>query len=70
MVDFSLFEPMNLSKLPFFLALGVVLLAGCTTQEKQLVKELENLPGVTCDIADSGAETDCHPDSLKATQGP
>ncbi|MGO3742958.1 hypothetical protein [Kerstersia sp.] len=60
---------MNLLKLPFFLALGAALLAACTTQEKQLVQELENLPGVTCDIADDGAETNCHPDSLQVTEG-
>lgn len=61
---------MNLNRLPLFLALGAAMLAACTTQEKQLVKELEDLPGVTCDIAADGSQTNCHPDSLKATEGP
>lgn len=40
----------------------VWLLAGCTVQEKQVLHELENMPGVTCEVGDKGIN-DCHPDN-------
>lgn len=45
---------------------AVLALGACTTQEKALVKDLENMPGVTC-VSNDG-QTHCGPDSLKATQ--
>lgn len=40
----------------------VLLLAGCTAQEKHVLHELENLPGITCDVGEQGVD-DCHPDN-------
>ena len=37
------------------------MLFGCTAQEKQIVHELENMPGITCEIDDQGVQH-CHPD--------
>lgn len=39
----------------------VFMLFGCTAQEKQIVHELENMPGITCEIDDQGVQH-CHPD--------
>lgn len=49
-------------KILTLVASTLVFLAGCTAQEKKVVHELENLPGVTCEINDQGIR-DCHPDN-------
>lgn len=38
------------------------LLMGCTAQEKQVIHELENMPGITCEVDDQGVQS-CHPDN-------
>lgn len=43
------------------------LLGACTTQEKKDLKELENMPGITC-VTDAAGQTHCGPDSLSATK--
>lgn len=45
------------------LVCGVVL-AGCTAQEKKIIKELEDMPGVTCDVNATDGLDDCRPDSV------
>lgn len=42
-----------------------VTLAGCTTQEKKIIKELEDMPGVTCDVNATNGLDDCGPDNLQ-----
>lgn len=46
-----------------------LVLAACTAQEKQVVQELENLPGITCTTSAKGSTT-CGPDSLSDTANP
>lgn len=50
------------------LPLSVLLLA-CTAQEKQALKKLEDLPGITCTTSAQG-QTTCGPDSLSVTSNP
>lgn len=45
------------------LVCGVVLV-GCTAQEKKIIKELEDMPGVTCDVNATDGLDDCRPDSV------
>ncbi|MGG4774376.1 hypothetical protein E4695_10070 [Alcaligenaceae bacterium 429] len=45
------------------LVCGIVL-AGCTAQEKKIIKELEDMPGVTCDVNAKDGLDDCRPDSV------
>ncbi|MCX5591650.1 hypothetical protein [Alcaligenes endophyticus] len=47
----------------------LVVLGACTAQEKHVVKELEDLPGITCDFGDNNEvnATNCHPDQLGPT---
>lgn len=47
--------------------LCLLTLAACTTQEKQIVKDLEDMPGLTCDIGNDG-QTHCHPDKVPSEQ--
>lgn len=56
---------MNKFKIYLPVALAIAA-AGCTAQEKKVVKELEDLPGITCTTNDAD-KTDCHADSLSAT---
>ena len=44
-------------------------LAACTARDEALVKDLENMPGVTCEEG-STDQVHCGPDSLKATRTP
>ncbi len=37
-------------------------LLGCTAQEKKVIHELENMPGLTCEVDDQGIQH-CHPDN-------
>ncbi|MDH5856082.1 hypothetical protein [Lampropedia aestuarii] len=46
---------------------AAALVAACTTQEKQDIKELENMPGITC-VTNVQGQTHCGPDSLSATE--
>lgn len=41
-----------------------VALVGCTAQEKKIITELEDMPGVTCDVNATNGLDDCRPDSL------
>jgi hypothetical protein len=50
--------------------LALMALGGCTARDEQLVKDLENMPGVTCTNAGTDGQMHCGPDSLKATQTP
>lgn len=45
---------------------SLVLLGACTAQEKHVVKELEDLPGITCDFNDNNQinSSNCHPDKI------
>ena len=47
----------------------IALLAACTAHEKQVIKELEDMPGITC-TTNAKDQTHCGPDSLSATQNP
>ncbi|QDQ86990.1 hypothetical protein FMZ60_04875 [Alcaligenaceae bacterium SJ-26] len=47
----------------------VTALAACTTQDQQIVQDLENMPGVTCDIG-ADNQTHCHPDTVPAARTP
>lgn len=49
-----------------WIILAVVAFAGCTTQEKRVLKELENMPGVTCDVSASNGLENCGPDTIPA----
>lgn len=40
-------------------------LFACTAQEKALVHELEDMPGVTCEVGADDQLEDCHPDTLE-----
>lgn len=46
---------------------ATALVAACTTQEKKDIKELENMPGITC-VTNAQGQTHCGPDSLSATE--
>lgn len=46
---------------------ATAMIAACTTQEKKEVKELENMPGITC-VDDGQGFAHCGPDKLSATQ--
>lgn len=46
-----------------------LLLAACTAHEKQVVKELEDMPGITC-TTNAKDQTHCGPDSLSVTADP
>ena len=50
--------------LPLFLAL-----TACTAHEKQVIKELEDMPGITC-TTNAQDQTKCGPDSLADTASP
>lgn len=50
------------------LSLSMLLMA-CTAHEKQVIKELEDLPGITCTTSAQG-QTTCGPDSLADTANP
>ncbi|MEQ4619225.1 MAG: hypothetical protein ABN482_14460 [Corticimicrobacter sp.] len=59
-------------KLKVILLPGVLCLAAlaaCTTQDQQIVTDLENMPGVTCDIG-ADNQTHCHPDTVPAARTP
>lgn len=59
-------------KLKVMLLPGVLCLAAltaCTTQDQQIVQDLENMPGVTCDIG-TDDQTHCHPDKVPAARTP
>lgn len=47
----------------------ILVLAACTAHEKQVVKELEDLPGITCTTS-AQDKTTCGPDSLADTANP
>jgi len=49
------------------LLFGVGALVACTPQEKQLAHELEDLPGITCEVDEGEGLDDCHPDNLEQT---
>lgn len=50
-------------KIRFVTASSILfLLMGCTAQEKQVLHELESMPGITCEVDDQG-EQQCHPDN-------
>ena len=44
-------------------------LTACTAHEKQVIKELEDLPGITC-TTNAQDKTKCGPDSLADTANP
>ena len=46
-----------------------LLLAACTAHEKQVIKELEDMPGITC-TTNAKDQTHCGPDGLSATADP
>lgn len=46
-----------------------MLLMACTAHEKQVIKELEDLPGITCTTS-AQDKTTCGPDSLADTANP
>ena len=46
-----------------------LLLAACTAHEKQVIKELEDMPGITC-TTNAKDQTHCGPDSLSVTADP
>jgi len=48
------------------IVLAAFLLAACTAQEKQFVHELEDMPGITCEIDESEGLNNCHPDNLQS----
>ena len=55
---------------PLLLALPLAfVLAGCTAHEKQVIKELEDMPGITC-TTNAQDQTKCGPDSLSVTANP
>lgn len=58
--------------IPIFFSglLALIVLGGCTARDEQLVKELENMPGITCTDAGIGDPVHCGPDSLSATETP
>lgn len=49
--------------------IATLALTACTTGEEKVIKDLENMPGVTCVIGADG-QSHCGPDSLKDTQNP
>lgn len=59
---------MQRPSLVFAVPLSLLLLA-CTAHEKQVIKELEDLPGITCTTS-AQDQTTCGPDSLSATSNP
>lgn len=57
-----------MKKINLIALLGIsCIVAACTTQEKKDIKELENMPGITC-VTDAAGQTHCGPDSLNATK--
>ncbi|HLR30020.1 MAG TPA: hypothetical protein VK082_05540 [Paenalcaligenes sp.] len=51
---------------PVFLALPFFI-AACTPQEKQVLHDLEDMPGITCEVDEQSGLDDCHPDNLETT---
>ena len=50
--------------LPVLLGM-TVLLGACTAQEKKIIHELEDMPGITCEVDEQSGLDNCHPDSLE-----
>ena len=46
-----------------------LLLAACTAHAKQVIKELEDMPGITC-TTNAKDQTHCGPDGLSVTADP
>ncbi|HLR81840.1 MAG TPA: hypothetical protein VK051_01760 [Paenalcaligenes sp.] len=43
------------------------LVAACTPQEKQVLHDIEDMPGITCEVDEQSGLDDCHPDNLETT---
>lgn len=65
LILFSQSPMKNIAFLTLLLTTGLI--TACTTQEKKDIKELENMPGVTC-VTNVQGQTHCGPDSLSATE--
>lgn len=66
--DSFFIQSIAMKKTPLLTLLcAAALVAACTTQEKQDIKELENMPGITC-VTNVQGQTHCGPDSLSATE--
>lgn len=65
---FLMIEKPMLRPALFALPLSLFLVA-CTAHEKHVIKELEDLPGITC-VTSTQDQTTCGPDSLSVTANP